>query len=95
MKTKLFRKVKKALKDFDVSVAEISGKGHIKVMATETYNDDYSFYGVEEWIYNKHDFEKWKKEKYFLFYRSCIIHYQYYYNLDFIRNKKILKQFGL
>ena len=33
---------------------------------------------------NKQDLEKWKKQKYFLFYRSCIIHYQVYYNLEFI-----------
>lgn len=96
MKTKLLRKVKKVLKHFHVSVTEISEKGHIKVMATEIYNDnDYIFYGSEEWIYNKQDFEKWKKRKYFLFYRSCIIHYQFYYNLDFIRNKKIRKKYGL
>lgn len=96
MKTKLLRKVKKSLKHFHVSVTEITEKGHIKVMATEFYNHNgYSFYGSEEWIYNKQDFEKWKKRKYFLFYRSCIIDYQVYYNLDFIRNKKILKKFGL
>ena len=94
MKTKLLRKIKKALKLFDISVTEISSKGHIKVMATETYNDEYDFYGVEEWIYNKQDFEKWKKEKYFIFYRSCIIHYQFYYNLYFIRDKKYLKNMG-
>lgn len=41
MKTKLLRKIKKALKLFDISVTEISSKGHIKVMATETYNDEY------------------------------------------------------
>ena len=96
MKTKLLRKVKKALKHFNVSVTKISEKGHIKVMATETYNGkDYIFYGVEDWVYNKQDFEKWKKQKYFLFYRSCTIHYQFYYNLEFIRNKKILKKYGL
>ena len=95
MKTKLLKKVKKALKCFDVSVTEITPKGHIKVMASEIYNDGYDFYGSEEWIYNKQDFEKWKKKKYFLFYRSCIIHYQMYYNLYFIRDKKILKKYGL
>jgi hypothetical protein len=96
MKTKLLQKVKKSLKHFHVSVTEITEKGHIKVMATEFYNhNDYIFYGVEDWIYNKQDFEKWKKQKYFLFYRRCIIYYKSYYNLEFIRNKKILKKFGL
>ena len=58
MKTKLLKKVKKALKCFDVSVTKISEKGYIKVMATENYNGEYDFYGCEEWVYNKQGFEK-------------------------------------
>ena len=95
MKTKLLKKVKKALKLFDVSVTEISFKGHIKVMATETYNGEYDFYGNEEWVYNRNDFEKWKKEKYFIFYKSCINYYRDYYNLISLKNKKILEKFGI
>lgn len=95
MKTKLLRKVKKALKHFDISVIKIAPKGYIKVMATEPYNGIYDFYGDEEWIYDKTDFEKWKKEKYFIFYESCINYYKSHYNLIFLREKKILKKFGL
>lgn len=96
MKTKLLRKVKKALKHFDISVIKISEHGYIKVIAIEIYNGTYSFYGQENYpFYTKTDFEKWKKEKYFVFYRSCIDYYKSYYNLISMKDKKILGKFGL
>ena len=96
MKTKLLRKVKKALKHFDVSVTKISEYGCIEVMAVEIYNGEYSFYGKEHRaFYTRVDFEKWEREKYFVFYRSCIDYYRSYYNLISARDKKILGKFGL
>ena len=95
MKIKLLRKVKKALKHFNVYVTKISEYGYIKVTALETYNGEYTFYGNEQRFYNRDDFEKWKKEKYFVFYKSCIDYYKGYHNLISSKDKKILEKFGL
>ena len=68
MKIKLLRKVKKALKHFDISVIKISEHGYIKVIAVEIYNGKYSFYGQENYsFYTKADFEKWKKKSILFF----------------------------
>ena len=96
MKTKLLRKVKKALKHFDVSVTKISEWGYIEVMAVEIYNGRHSFYGKEHRaFYTRADFDEWEKEKYFVFYRSCIDYYKGRYNLISEKDKKILGKFGL
>lgn len=95
MKTKLLKKVKKALKDFSVSVTKISKHGYIEVMALETYNGEYTFYGNEQRFYNRDDFEEWKKERHFIFYKSCIDYYRGRYNLISSKDKKILEKFGL
>lgn len=69
--------------------------GYIEVMAVEIYNGE-SFYGKEHRaFYTRADFDKWEKEKYFVFYRSCIDYYKSLCNLISARDKKILGKFGL
>ena len=108
MKTKLLRKVKKTLKSFNIRVIEVSEKenkssitshlfvNEIKVIATETYRGkDWCTYTNEEWFYSVEIFERWKKEIYFKFYKSCIKYYKNKYNLKSGRDKKMLKKYGL